>query len=85
MQKSRSERKKKIYELLRSTEQNFTQENVRHFFAAIKKYKRFNPMLKAIKDKNDRILIEPQAKPTVQYHAVLMIKQYYVVTCNITK
>lgn len=32
------------------------------FFAIIKKYEQFNPMLKAIKDKNDKILLEPQTK-----------------------
>ncbi|XP_025407600.1 craniofacial development protein 2-like [Sipha flava] len=56
------EKRKYLNELLQSTEQNFTQGKVRHFFAVIKKSKQFNPMLKAIKDKNDRIFIEPQAK-----------------------
>lgn len=42
------EKRKFMNELLRSTEQNYTQGNVREFFTTIKKYKQFNPMLKAI-------------------------------------
>lgn len=55
------EKIKCMNELLRSTEHNYTQENLKQFFITIKKYKQFNSMLKAVIDKNDRILIEPQA------------------------
>lgn len=54
--------KRKFMELLQATEQNYSQREVRQFFVIIKNYKQFNLMLKYIKDKNNRILIEPQTK-----------------------
>lgn len=56
------EKRKFMNELLRFTEQDYSQGNVRQFLTTIKKYKQFNPMLKGIKDKNEKILINPQAK-----------------------
>jgi hypothetical protein len=56
------EKRKYLNEILRNTEQDHTQGRVRTFFAAIKKYQKFNPTLKAIKDKNNRILLDPQMK-----------------------
>lgn len=56
------EKRKFMNELLRFTEQDYSQSNVRQFLTKIKKYKQFNPMLKGIKDKNEKILINPQAK-----------------------
>jgi len=49
-------------ELLRDTEQDYTQGRVRNFFVKIKKYKQFNPNLKAVRDINDKVLIEPYEK-----------------------
>jgi len=38
-------------DVLRSTEQNYSQGKMRQFFKNIKIYKVFNPSLKAIRDK----------------------------------
>lgn len=49
-------------ELLHNTEQDHTQGRVWNFFIKIKKYKQFNPNLKAIRDINDNVLINPNEK-----------------------
>ncbi|KAL4084171.1 hypothetical protein QTP88_028004 [Uroleucon formosanum] len=41
---------------------DYTQGRVRNFFAAIKRHQKYNPTLKAIKDKHNRILFDPQMK-----------------------
>lgn len=61
-------RKKKesryMNELLRNTEQDYIQGRVRTFYVVIKKHQKFNSTLKAIKNKNNRILLDPQTKAT---------------------
>lgn len=57
-------KKNYMNELLRETEQDHTQGRIRKFFVKIKKYKQFNPNLKAVKDINDNILIDPIEKVT---------------------
>lgn len=42
----------------------FSQGRIRNFFVKIKKYKQFNPNLKAVKDIDDNILIDPIEKVT---------------------
>jgi len=59
-----AERKKKLHELLRGTEQDRTQSRIWNFFTKIKKYNQFNPILKAIKDTDVKMLIEPIEKVT---------------------
>jgi len=49
-------------ELLSSTEQDLSQGKGRNFFTKTKKYKKFNPTLKAVKDVDGRILMEPGVK-----------------------
>ncbi|KAL5235539.1 hypothetical protein ACI65C_002949 [Semiaphis heraclei] len=45
------------------TEQDYSQGKIRQFFQKIKRYKTFNPNLKAIRNKNNKtILIDPQEK-----------------------
>lgn len=51
-------------ELLRDSEQKRTQRRIRNFLLKIKKYKRFNPNLKAVKDINDNFLIDSNEKVT---------------------
>lgn len=51
-------------ELLRETEQERTRGRIRNFFVKMKKYKQFNPNLKAVKDIDDKILIDPIEKVT---------------------
>ncbi|XP_029340938.1 craniofacial development protein 2-like [Acyrthosiphon pisum] len=60
------QREKRNYmnELLRETEQDRSQGKIRNFFVKIKKYKQFNPNLKAVKDIDDNILIDPIEKVT---------------------
>lgn len=60
------QREKRNYmnELLRETEQDRSQGKIRNFFVKIKKYKQFNPNLKAVKDIDDYILIDPVEKVT---------------------
>ncbi|KAL4104223.1 hypothetical protein QTP88_019532 [Uroleucon formosanum] len=60
------QREKRNYmnELLRETEQDRSQGNIRNFFVKIKKYKQFYPNLKAVKDIDDNILIDPIEKVT---------------------
>jgi len=48
--------------LLNSTEQDYSQGRVRNFFARIMKYKKYNPMLKAVKSVDGRLLIELDKK-----------------------
>jgi hypothetical protein len=49
-------------ELLHKTEQDRTQGKIQNFFVKIKKYKQFNPNLKAVKDIDDNILVDPIEK-----------------------
>lgn len=56
------EKRKYINNMLQKSEQNYTQEKIQTFFASIKKYQKFNPALRAIKDKNNIILMEPKMK-----------------------
>lgn len=49
-------------EILYNTEKNYTQVRVRNFFALLRKHQKFNSTLKAIKDKHNRILLDPQMK-----------------------
>ncbi|VVC36479.1 Reverse transcriptase domain [Cinara cedri] len=58
------EKRNHMNELLRETEQDHTQGRIRNFFVKIKKYKQFNPNLKAVKDIDDNILIDPIEKVT---------------------
>lgn len=58
------EKRKFMNEILLNTEQDYTQGRVRNFFATIKKHQKFIPTLKAIKDKHNRILLDPQMKPS---------------------
>lgn len=52
-------------DILRSTEQDYSQGKMKQFFQKIKKYKIFNLGLKAIRDKDNKtILIDSQEKTT---------------------
>jgi len=42
-------------EILRETEQDRTQGSIWNFFVKIKKYKKFNPKMKAVKDIDNTI------------------------------
>jgi len=46
--------------ILYITQQDYTQGRVRNFLAAIKRHQKYNPTLKAIKDKHNIILSDLQ-------------------------
>lgn len=56
------EKRKYMNEIIHNTEQDYTQGRVRNFFTAIKRHQKYNPTLKAIRDKHNRILLDPQMK-----------------------
>ncbi|KAL4082886.1 hypothetical protein QTP88_029540 [Uroleucon formosanum] len=56
------EKRKYMNEIIHNTEQDYTQGRVRNFFAAIKRHQKYNPTLKVIKDKHNRILLDQQMK-----------------------
>jgi len=57
------EKRNYMNDLLRETELDHTQGRIQNFFPKIKKYKQFNPILKAV-EADDKILIEPTDKVT---------------------
>lgn len=61
--KSYRERKESIWMRYYITQsQDYMQGRVQNFFVVLKKHQKFNPTLKAIKDKHNRILLDPKMK-----------------------
>lgn len=62
-------------EILQNAEKDKSQGSIRNFFKTIKKYSTFNPTLKAIKDSDGTILMEPEKK-------IVRWKEYFVDLLN---
>ncbi|KAF0702148.1 craniofacial development protein 2-like, partial [Aphis craccivora] len=69
------QKEKRTYmnDLLRSTEQDYSHGKIRQFFKKIKRYKTFNPSLKAIRDKDNKtILMDPNLTRWREYFEELL-------------
>jgi len=56
------EKRSFLNRILQEAVKYISQDSIRHFFKTIKKYSTFNPSLKAVKDREKTILIEPEKK-----------------------